>query len=655
MGRGIGSIRRDAPLSSTRSAWVRALGYLLAAVVVGVGSAPAVLAAFEEAAAPAGAAAVFDQAAAAPSPAIAPDSLRPATPEEEGFRSEVERAWFGGGGDPTRAASRARAMAFALGIESLDAAARALVSIDDPDSRLTNATLAVRLAPDLPLAHMALARASFDEGQTMAAVEHAVHGVSASFRNFEASAWLLGSLLSMVAAVMVVAPLVFIVVVAISVFGRAAHDLGDLITDEMPEFARAALLGCLLLLPIALGEGAMGLVLVLVALGVMYGSRRHRMALALAVVFLVAGLYPVARTAGTVLVALESDPVASATMAVVQGIESERDVNLREEASHEEFLAQHVLAVRARRLGRVEEATQRYAVLHAVKPRDANVLTNYANLRFRSGDDAEAVALYERATALVDSARVMFNLSQANARLFRIEEFEAALRSAQELDAETVAELSRIGDADFVADLGFPLSAMRSRLLAAASRSGTTEMASAWLMPGWLGGDPARVLGGLALAILLGAALSSRCEQASACTRCGKRICGHCDGSMWNAETCDACHHLFHRPETTDPKLRMQRLYELQARDVRIGKLALLASLSIPGAAGLLARRPDLGFLGILSCCFAVVFLAWPGGAVPDPLAVGEAGTLAFLVAGGCAVLCHALIVVAGLMMRRQL
>ena len=44
-------------------------------------------------------------------------------------------------------------------------------------------------------------------------------------------------------------------IVAVGALPHAAHDLGDLVTDQMPGFARAALLSSLLLLPILLGEG----------------------------------------------------------------------------------------------------------------------------------------------------------------------------------------------------------------------------------------------------------------------------------------------------------------------------------------------------------------------------------------------------------------
>jgi len=574
--------------------------------------------------------------------------------EVQQARSQVERAWFSTPGGWGARASRTRTTAFALGIANVEAAARALIAPGDEADTLGNAMLAVRLAPDLPIARMALARVMWSQGDRLGALEQAASGVTAIFQHFEAMAWLLGSLLVMIAAVMIVAPLIFVVSVAISVFRHATHDLGDVVTRHMPEFARAALLGCLLLVPLALGEGIMGLVLSLFALGFLYGTSRHRVALGLAVVFFLAGLYPVARTAGTVLIALDSDPVATATLAVVQGEETPADVALLEQASENEFLAKHILAVRARRMGRIDEATARYAELVAANPRSAEGLANYANLLFLSGDDETAVDFYQRAAALVDSARVMFNLSQANARMFRIEAFETALRRAQELDTETVVALSRSGDAGFVADLGFPLAALRSRLLAAARERHTSRLAVEWLMPGWLGGHPLRSAAAFAFIALLGGVFSTRFDKASCCARCGQRICSRCDSSRWNAETCDACYHLFHQSETTDPVLRMRRLHELQTRDTRIHRVALLGSLLIPGVAGLRARRPDLAFLGIVVCGFAVAFFAWPNGVVPDPLAVGSAGTLAFALAGTLAVLLNLMIVAAGLMMRRN-
>jgi hypothetical protein len=584
-----------------------------------------------------------------------PEPEKQLLPEEEGYRSEVERAWFQADGGLGKRALRARVVALALGIENLDSAARALNVPGDPGDALGNAMLAVRLAPDLPIAHMALARALWTDGDRIEAADQASAGVMAIFQNFEATAWLVGSLLAMIAVVLIVAPLLFIVNVGISVFGRASHDLGDLFGVQMPGFARAALLGTLLLLPLALGEGIIGLVLALFVLGMTYGGTGHRVALVMAVVFFVAGLYPVSHTASTVLMALDSDPIAAATLAVVQGVESAADVDLLERASDSEFIAAHVLAVRARRLGRTEEALDRYTRLLESNPRNAEVLTNLANLRFLTGDGEGAVDLYERSAALIDSARLMFNLSQANARMFRIEEFEAALRAAQSIDADAVADLSRVGDANFVADLEFPLATIRARLLATAQQQGIPRDAIDFLMPGRLGGGWIHAALAFGLLAILSVSLAPRFEQASACTRCGRRICARCDGTVWNSETCDSCHHLFHRPETTDPVLRMKRLSELQVRDTRLARVALAVSLLVPGAGGLLARRPDLGFVGALSCGFAVVFFSWHDGVVPDPLSVGAAGSLVFTAVGCIAGLFYLGIVGAGLMIRRNL
>ncbi len=61
------------------------------------------------------------------------------------------------------------------------------------------------------------------------------------------------------------------------------------------------------------------------------------------------------------------------------------------------------------------------------------------------------------------------------------------MRAAQEIDADVVADLSRIGDANFVADMPFPTNVLHARLLSAAQEQGPPRFATAFLMPGWLG------------------------------------------------------------------------------------------------------------------------------------------------------------------------
>ena len=123
---------------------------------------------------------------------------------------------------------------------------------------------------------------------------------------------------------------------------------------------------------------------------------------------------------------------------------------------------------------------------------------------------------------------------------------------------------------------------------------------------------------------------------------------------MWNSEICDPCHHLFNRPQNADPVLRDARIRQLREREWRVARYETLVAVLIPGAGGLLARRPDLGMVGVLLFAFAVVSIVWHRGVVPDPLAVGAAGSLALLIGAVLASLAYGIVVVASLVIRRS-
>jgi tetratricopeptide (TPR) repeat protein len=570
------------------------------------------------------------------------------------YRSLLEAAWFQAGPDLARRATQARIQALELGVDNLEAAARALMASSRSGDELGRAMLAVRLAPDLPPAHMALAGALWREGEHADAIVEAGAGLAAIPRNLEASFWLAAALMVMFTSVLLVGSFAFIAVVSVGVFSHAAHDLGDLVSREMPAFARAALVASVVLVPLLLGEGPLGLLLVLFAIGFAYGSSRHRMVLVLAAALIMLGMYPMAQVAGTALTALHSDPVADAALSVVRGRETLAEVELLRAASENDELAEHILAVRVRRLGQLEEAHARYSDLHRKQPRDPVILTNLANLRFQRGETEAATDLYERSVGLIDSATLLFNLSQSYARSFRMEEFETSMERAQKVDPEEVVELSRNGDPGFVADLPFPIERIRNRLISNADDHGFGLAVRKPIGPGRLGQSWSATAIGFAAAALLGSLLGGRYEHSSTCSRCGRRICARCDGTVWNSEICDGCHRLFHRPETTDSSLRMTRLTELRARESRMNRLVTLVSLAVPGAGGLLARRPDLGFVGTLFFTWAAVAFLWRDGVVPDPLAVGAAGSLFFLITGGIALVGYLIAVAAGLMIRRS-
>ena len=122
-------------------------------------------------------------------------------------------------------------------------------------------------------------------------------------RHLEASLWFAATGLIIASVGLVAAGLLCIAAAGIFAAPHAAHDLGDAISGEMPAFARVAFLGSLVFgLPL-LGEGLFGLALALLAIGVVYGRPGQRVVLAIAAACVIAGAYPVARLAGSTLLA----------------------------------------------------------------------------------------------------------------------------------------------------------------------------------------------------------------------------------------------------------------------------------------------------------------------------------------------------------------
>ena len=123
---------------------------------------------------------------------------------------------------------------------------------------------------------------------------------------------------------------------------------------------------------------------------------------------------------------------------------------------------------------------------------------------------------------------------------------------------------------------------------------------------------------------------------------------------MNGGELCGACNQLYSHPERTDRDLRTARIEALRERARRLDKVAWAVSVAVPGAAGALARRPFLSVWGAIWFVVAAAALVAGGGAVPDPLVAGAAGTFAFFCVAVVAMLGYALAVALALAARRK-
>jgi hypothetical protein len=273
------------------------------------------------------------------------------------------------------------------------------------------------------------------------------------------------------------------------------------------------------------------------------------------------------------------------------------------------------------------------------------------------GNTDRAIELYGAAAERAESPVVLFNLAQAYGRAFRVEELNQTISHAQRADGELIARLTALQNGSatgFVADLPpapelFWARALQSRAGADVAREFRVRFA-----PGRLGRDP-RAFAVVAVALaLVGGMLAGRIQPSRGCQRCRGRICRRCSAYGTYGEVCDGCYTLFFAPEKTDRALRAARVEELRERERWIGRVHTAVSLLVPGAAGQLAGRPLLGWLGAL--CFALAGFAclWRRGVVPDPGVAGAAAPVVFLGTAALAGILYAIAVAASLAARRQ-
>ena len=597
--------------------------------------------------------------AAAPTAEAAPQPTAPPAAAFAAGESQLDHAWFAPASSLDQRVGRTRRTAIEMGVWNFDSAARALLNSGSRGEEIEHAAAAARLAPQLPAAQMRYAQALWLHGESpVDALRVAVAALAGIPRHLEASLWFAGTGLMIAAVGLLMGGLICIAAAGLLAAPHAAHDLGDAIAGQMPAFARVAFLGSLVLVLPLLGEGLLGFVLALLAIGVVYGRRGQRVVLALAAAAVVAGAFPVARLAGSTLLAYGADPVLDAALSSTHGPAQPIDLARLTVAGAQDPLAARALAVQAKGGGRLGEADARYQELRASAPTDPSVANNAANVRLSLGHMESALSLYDRSLDLAESPLVLFNLAQAYGRAFQVDSLARTLERAQALDGTAVAELTRLQGATpegFVVDLPIPDTLVWQRVLASKAGEAIAAELRRPLAPGHLGRDATGVSIVLAAVIAVASAFGARISPSRLCARCAGRLCPRCHPESHGNDACESCTRLFYQPETTDRTLRLERITALRARERRRERIATIASIGVPAAAGFLARRPLLSLLGALFFSFAACAVVWRDGVVPDPLVAGAAAPIAFLGAAALAALGYALVVGAALAARRRL
>ena len=576
---------------------------------------------------------------AGPDEVLAAEGEVGASPEGEGVRgappvrpvvrfgavdpdTELQRAWRDRGRGLEARAARLRDASLGLGIRDLDGAARALWLEESLGERPDRMAAAVLLAPGLPDAHARRAWSQLvddrDSGAALASVRAGFRSVP---QHLEASAWLRGSAVDALTRVLLGSGLLFLLVAAGACAPRVVRTLANRL--RMPPASAAALVIALLLLPVAFGEGVAGVALALAVVAVAFGGTAQRIAAAGALGAVSIALHPLASWRDAELAVLGSDPAAEAVHRAERSVPTPLTLARLHHYAPEDALAARALAVQERREGDLEAAEASFSALlpagenHEEASPAPELLANAANVRLALGDIESAIALYERAAQVRPTPQLLFNLSQVYGRAIRLEEQDLALAEAQTFDAEAVRNLIALvasHDGVGVVDLAIPPAAVRARAPVATA----TPWLRARHAPGLLGRSLAAGALGLLAAVgtglLLGRFVAARPEPDTV-TR---------------------------REDSTDPTERRARLLARRARERQLARLGTGLAAVVPGLCALQKGRPLLGAVAVGFAVTAVVCFAGRGGVVPDPLAAGALGGLAF----GCVALASALLYV---------
>lgn len=539
-------------------------------------------------------------------------------------------AWSTGGTLVERA-ERSRLAALQVGLAGFDPLARALLVGPASEDRLTLAQAAVAAAPDLPLAQAALAEALVRERDLAGAVLAVGRALRGVLRHPEARLWFEANALLAARAAIYFGSLAFLSGLALRYARAAAHDLGDGLAPALPLFARAGILGVLLLLPAILGQGLAGTALALLALVLVYGGPSERRAAWTAAVLLVLVLQVGSRVAAQALATLEPDAVAAAYANVERGLPSAADRERLLDAAPADPLAARGLALEARREGRLVEAARRYDEILAAGGGDATLVTNAGNVWLALGDVDRAVALYEIAAQMSPMPAVLYDLSYGYGQAIRPHAQDDALRQLQGADPAFAFDLAHLQEklaGGFTLDLPLPPSRLRARAEQHGLVSALTAELVRPLAPGELGANAVATSVALLAVATFARGLSRRVRRSTSCRSCGQRLCPRCDAPPPSYALCVACDRLRERPETADPERRTRRLRELEQRSAVLARVRLVASLVLPGAAGVISRQPGLGLLGAIAFAAAVALAFDLAGGPADPLAAGGVSVL---------------------------
>lgn len=510
------------------------------------------------------------------------------------------------------------------------------------------ASLAVDLSPGLPEAWWLLARADLSAdgfSGLVPAAQAGLQALRAEVTNPLGRRALLGNLVISALWASLAALALALALLAVGVLRYGLHDFHHFFPKGASP-VQTGLLGLILLaIPWLFRLGPFAVLASLAIAAWVYLDRAGRTVVALALALAVALPFGLGEVAARTAVS----PLALDLWTAETDLDAEPAVarlTVLAQEAHPSPAVLAVLAHRAKRLGKLDEAELLYRRALTATPGRADLENNLGNVRLLKGDLKGAQALYESSIDHDPSrAATYFNLGQTFNRLLQLDQSQEAQRHALELDRSLIEQhMSAPPRANlYLIDSGLVFADVASLGSGAelASR-GVRAQATSRIF-----GPLAAIWPGLvvALALLLGAlgALRKRLAPSEACRKCGRPVCSRCDPGLPSEGLCGQCVNVFLRKSVADPPARIRKEARVKAYQIFRVRLARTLGVLLGGGGHIALGEIALGtgLLLAIALCLAIAF------GVFNVLRAPEQGIAWALTAGLCAVLCLTLYLVA--------
>lgn len=548
------------------------------------------------------------------------------------------------------AATQARAALLAardeLGITDLDAFAAAAArgarkksEANDPVGGIELATAAVELAPNLPLARFALARAYFssDPGDVGRWGRELKETATALWRDPRYLRPAMGDLFTALLAALVATAAAVIVILFLRRARYFFHDFHHLFPRAAARWQTAPLALVLLALPLVFRLGFVPVLLTLFLAMTLYLDLKERI-VTVALISLI-GVLPLGAAviadstafAGTVaedLTALERGSSDAAWAA--------NRVKDRVAQGRAGYLELFALGRYQLRRGQLEAANETFKKAALENGNDARLLVNLGNARLGLGDLEGATTMYARAgeispelaASFFNTARLHYRKAQTLSDAAEAAELEKA-QSAQTIALQQDPSLA--GQVDLPKDAPQPLNKLLvspgltwSEMRAHATLPGVSDRIAAQLAWRLMGMAPGALAYGLPFVIalaLLGLGSLARSVGAShACDKCGRAVCRRCDPELGVfSGLCGQCVTVFTRKGLVAPQVKVRKQLEVDRYRTRGDRLSWLFGIICSGGGHLYKGATIKGALYAFLFLFLVFMAIFREGVVRAP------------------------------------